>query len=249
MPTKPLVFLDLDDTIFQTARKMETLDSAIPASVNTAGETNSWMNPVQSAFFLWLSQSAEVIPVTGRSVDQLNRVLLPFNSWKIACHGALIMSPAGMIEPHWEKRIRILTHPLQRDLRTIYEACVRFYADRGFAARGHIESIEDLGIYIVMKHADWRRLQELYAVREVLAEIPAMKHFYITANDNNFSILPGGLDKGMAARHLLKSLACQNRPVLGFGDGLADLAFMNLCDWWGTPRASQITRSLGQSLK
>ena len=44
---RPLVFVDLDDTLFQTARKMAAGEPRMVASLDVQGQPNGFMNPVQ----------------------------------------------------------------------------------------------------------------------------------------------------------------------------------------------------------
>lgn len=205
------------------------------------------MSPRQLAFFQWLAGNGEVVPVTGRGPEQLGRVRLPFPSWQIASHGAVILRPGGAPHESWAARIRALLLPLQESLEELAGLCSGHFASHGVEARACLEKSRDLLSHIVMKHADGEKLAELYQVRQSLRGHEAMKNFAIIANDNNLTILPKGISKGAAAGEVLALAGRPGRPVLGFGDGLADLSFLTLCDWWGAPRLSQISRALAES--
>lgn len=71
---RPLVFVDLDDTLFQTARKMVEGTPRTTATLDVHGQPNGYMNPVQHSFVNWLLASADVVPVTARSVEAYSRV-------------------------------------------------------------------------------------------------------------------------------------------------------------------------------
>jgi hypothetical protein len=74
MSTKrPLVFVDLDDTLFQTARKMPEGVARAVATLDVNGQPNGFMTPVQQALVDWLLGSADVVPVTARSVEAYSR--------------------------------------------------------------------------------------------------------------------------------------------------------------------------------
>lgn len=244
MNIEPVVFLDLDDTIFQTPRKMREMARAVPAAIDGKGQPSSWMSARQHAFFLWLSAHAAIIPVTGRSSGQLARVLLPFKSWRIAAHGAVIIQPDGSLHKPWQARITALVTPLRKAMREIAAICNEHYETREIGARARVEEENGLGIYVVSKHANGEKLAELYSVRPLLEKNRLVKDFDIIANDNNLSIIPKGLGKDLAIREIAPFLDLDSLPALGFGDSLSDLPFMNLCDFWGTPRNSQIARKL-----
>ncbi|EPV0352014.1 hypothetical protein ACV09X_006303, partial [Pseudomonas aeruginosa] len=66
---RPLVFVDLDDTLFQTSRKMVEGTPRTTATLDVHGQPNGYMNPIQHSFISWLLASADVVPVTARDVE------------------------------------------------------------------------------------------------------------------------------------------------------------------------------------
>lgn len=79
---RPLVFVDLDDTLFQTARKMGD-EPRFTATLDVDGQPNGFMNATQKSFVEWLLATSDVVPVTARSIEAYQRVQLPF------AHGAV----------------------------------------------------------------------------------------------------------------------------------------------------------------
>ena len=78
---KPYALMDLDDTLFQTQRKIDTWnlstaepDNLVCATVNKQGEPLSFMSQRQAAFFNWLFASTELIAVTARDTAEIKRV-------------------------------------------------------------------------------------------------------------------------------------------------------------------------------
>ena len=70
------LFLDLDDTVFQTARKCASLEYASPASYNLAGEASSYFLPKQRQLLKALSREWRIIPTTARTQASYARVEL-----------------------------------------------------------------------------------------------------------------------------------------------------------------------------
>ncbi|MBW6454080.1 MAG: hydrolase, partial [Methyloprofundus sp.] len=68
------LFLDLDDTVFQTARKCASLDQATPASYNLAGQPSSYFSPKQQAVLQLLAEQWRIIPTTARAQASYARV-------------------------------------------------------------------------------------------------------------------------------------------------------------------------------
>lgn len=50
---RPLVFVDLDDTLFQTARKMGD-EPRFAATLDVDGQPNGFMSATQKSFVEWL---------------------------------------------------------------------------------------------------------------------------------------------------------------------------------------------------
>lgn len=104
-----LAFADLDDTLFQTLRKLPGHGRAAltPATVNTRGEAHSYCTPAQTALLDLLTAGAvTVIPVTGRDPAAMRRVTLPFRSWRVLDHGLTILTPAGSWTASGRRRCR-----------------------------------------------------------------------------------------------------------------------------------------------
>ncbi len=244
----PLFFLDLDDTLFQTVRKMSESqrERAVVAAVDRQGRPSSFMTKTQRNFVDWLNENACLIPVTGRGTEELRRVRVAFRSWKIATHGAVILTPDGSEDVVWRKYILGIVRPLQHELRYIAQRCTDYFARRSYDAFVRINQEYGTGIYLVMKHQDNSRLAELYAVMDDVFSGLNLSHFVLSSNDNNISLLPRGIDKAVALRHLLDTLDAEGgeRPIIGLGDSLSDISFLSLCDWWGMPRRSQLAAAV-----
>ncbi len=240
---KPLVFADLDDTLFQTRRKMNGADTHRQVAVAANGDPrkSSFMNARQWALFNWLQQTTELIPVTARSGDAFDRVDLPFNSWAILSNGALIHEPGGALHKPWAEKMHKLLHPLADTMQTILkEGCVA--AEKaGIDVRSWVVREDDLATYVVFK---------LNAVtNESLAALEALpvpvkdwtRHF----NAETLALIPPGSGKAAATSYLEQHLNGEAmRPMLGFGDSQSDLNFMGLTDILMMPRHSQIAASL-----
>lgn len=238
----PVVFLDLDDTIFQTVRKMPPDTKAVPVIRKQDGSPSSFMTEKQWKFFQWLSRNALIIPVTGRSVEQLERVNLPFPSWRIVCHGAVIINADDQIDAHWRSAIQEAIAPLQSPLTDIKEICEDFFSCRPPLVRVRMEKVDEVGIYVCLKNLGSDGLcQKFHAVLDV---IPCGDDFRVQVNGREICIIPKTISKGLAVKKLITDMGLLDVPILGFGDSLSDMSFLSMCDWWGTPRNSQISQRL-----
>ncbi|MBX4377814.1 hypothetical protein K4H02_22425, partial [Mycobacterium tuberculosis] len=64
----------------------------VAATVDKQNAPLSFLTPRQHHFFNWLSQSTELIPITARDTTEIMRVKLPFDSWQVLTHGAVIVT-------------------------------------------------------------------------------------------------------------------------------------------------------------
>lgn len=256
---KPYALMDLDDTLFQTQRKIDAweLPTAEPenlvcATVNKQGEPLSFMSQRQAAFFNWLLASTELIAVTARDTSEIKRVLLPFDSWQVLTHGAVILMPNGQPLSDWQQKMSEQLCPLQDHLNRLIQLISAHHAQND---NGHNDLIftmhtdcfnnKELAIYLAIKHAkkDHQALESL--AKQLAILIPDFDtHFYVHVNANNLAILPHAIHKQHAVQFLLAHHLDNQRPSFGFGDSLADLPFLQLLDWYGMPSRGQLHSQL-----
>lgn len=245
----PYAMMDLDDTLFQTLRKIKAWQlnqtNLTVATLDKQGQPLSYFTEKQAQFFRWLVSSTELIPITARDSQEMKRVTLSFNSWQILTHGALIIQPNGTPLPEWQRYIntRLQTYfAYFSDLLTWLDVYNQQKANGDLVITPHIEpSLQPLVIYIAIKH----RLKNHDALLELAAALP-LQHknfvdsFYIHTNANNLAILPHDIHKKHALAFLQAHYLDSNRASFGFGDSLADLPFLQQLDWYGTPRQGQL---------
>ena len=251
--SKPYALMDLDDTLFQTLRKLSPDqrgdDALTVATLDKRGQPLSLMTAKQTRFFNWLYHSCELIPVTARDTAEITRVLLPFNSWRILTHGAVMVAPDGTFEPTWQAYLASVLQPLQRPLTAIGE----YLQTADFSqlrVTPHYERFgdDDLCVYIAVKHVtkDAAALQALATRLPTLLGIADFaENWYIHHNANNLAILPKAVHKRHAVAFLQTTHLDSTRPCFGFGDSLADVDFLRLLDWYGTPARGQLHGQIG----
>lgn len=240
-----LVFLDLDDTLFQSRRKCppDAGDLQLAACLK-GGIPHSFTTAKQRALWRLLDGNATVIPTTARDLDALRRVALPFRSWSILDYGGVLLDPGGEPDADWHQRMQTVSAASLGELQTLAAAIERHIRTAGLSA--HVRIVEDLGLpfYLVAKYRagrpqDLDRLQAELVAPWVAARAP---DYRLHRNDNNLAVLPGGLGKEHAVRHLIARLTREGQEILsiGIGDSLIDGAFMAECDYAVTPRGTQL---------
>ncbi len=260
---KPYALMDLDDTLFQTQRKIDAWQLAttepenlVCATVNKQGEPLSFMSQRQAAFFNWLLASTELIAVTARDRQEIKRVKLPFNSWQVLTHGAIILTSDGDLLNAWQQHMYNALAPLQNTLNQLATWVNSYNSQKSHSIHNdlklttHTDAFieNELTIYLAIKHIQ----KDHQALAELAKQLPILipdfdAHFYVHVNANNLAILPHSVHKRHAVQFLLEQHLDHQRPSFGFGDSLADLPFLQLLDWYGLPNHGQLHEKFSAS--
>jgi hydroxymethylpyrimidine pyrophosphatase-like HAD family hydrolase len=237
---KPIVFSDLDDTIFQTARKMDSAADPERLASEALNGSHSYMSETQSVMMDWLLGSTRFIPVTARSTEALARCTLRFEDYRVCSNGAVILLPDGTEDHGWLRRSTEQANAAQE----IFEAMIGFVAAQRPAGRYRCWTVEEFGtgFYFCVKSNEGA--QALDDVEEGLCGLAGTR-LVRHRNDNNLSFTPAGISKRLAVEYLSDKLLRDNAvPVFGMGDSLTDLPFMATCDMLVIPKRSQISREI-----
>lgn len=241
---RPIFFSDLDDTIFQTARKMQDdeLDQATLASEALNG-SHSYMSPSQALMMEWLLDSTRFIPVTARSTEALQRCALPFRDYQVCTNGALILMPDGTRDLDWFEKTKSHAQAAAACLSDL----LAFVQRETVTGRFRCWIVEEFGTgfyFCVKSNEGADRLDEIEPGLASIAGTQLVRH----RNDNNLSFTPAAISKRHAVDYLRQKLLSEARvPVFGMGDSLTDLPFMATCDMLVIPRNSQIDRKILRS--
>lgn len=248
--TAPLILTDLDDTLFQTLRKVAPeidRDSLTPASWLSNGSASGYMTPLQSMFHGWLAQG-ELVPVTARNRLVMERTFLKGCGRAICSHGGLILDREGKTDRGWTEHLSSLDAASPVSVKEAY-ALVRSVLDaHGDLFRHWTVAEEGLELYVTVKQnreVDGDPVAMLHAVcGEAAMLLPA--EWKLHRNGNNAAFMPPWLGKRQAVEHMLAEMrnGSPMRPVIGFGDSTSDLPFMSLCDYMMTPSGSQVAAIL-----
>ncbi|MEM9049168.1 MAG: hypothetical protein AAGC92_10645 [Pseudomonadota bacterium] len=243
---RSVVLTDLDDTLFQTARKLPkaVLADARPVAQAHNG-AHSYMTAQQAQLMAFLRQGGLVVPVTARGSEAFGRVALDWPGPAIIANGARILTD-GQDDPAYAAAMRSALAPHRDALVALPQAARQAALARDMAVRAWaVEEPGLAGVYAVVKAnpgTDEARLAELE--QPLAAGLPPgwRRH----RNGNNLAFLPPPVSKRHAVQWLLARLRQELGPILtiGLGDSLSDLDFMRLCDVWMTPAASQIDTAL-----
>jgi hydroxymethylpyrimidine pyrophosphatase-like HAD family hydrolase len=248
---KLIVFVDLDDTLFNSTRKCTSDIALEPAALLSSGDTISYTNAKQRSLWAWLRQAELVIPVTARSAQGFSRVLLPFYGPCVVSFGGTILNAQGQADTLWAQRMQNVLMPSAALLQEACSALSAWIDQHQINAWTKLVQESGQTQYLLAKHhtAD---AQCLANIRLQFLEPWAQQHpgWRVFQNDNNLTLIPPGLDKAHAVRYLLQSLGVQYNALLtiGMGDSLSDAGFMHLCDYVMAPRATQLSQRLLEGL-
>lgn len=241
MHLKPLVFTDLDDTLFVNQRKLpEDFSGRFIPVVEDTDDRVSGMTAKQEAFYRWLTATSELIPVTARSSEAFARINLDFgDSWKIAGNGAVVITPEGVVDQEWAQLMSSELAAFAEDLdKTLEEALALTQEYRvtvsvkRYREHGHEHCV------LLSYSGESAGLVELAVQR--MNVFPDRLHVHHNRGTLAFTALP--VSKKRAVEYVMSKISdIDQRPILGFGDSLSDLPFMKAGDFICAPNGSQIS--------
>lgn len=236
--THSFVFTDLDDTLFSSLRKQPNRDKLIVGALDVNKEPMSFLNEKQHCFFQKLKKMGEIIPITARNTEQLNRVILLENykhaAWK---HGALIRLH-GKIDQYWQNRsIEILSH-YQSDffkLMNIFKSQKKFY-DFDFISKKCTDLKNNAYHFHIkrkIKNGDMIIFDDLM---KIINDNVDLTCYYIHRQIDYITLLPKDINKRLAVLYLKEKL--NPHLSIGCGDSDVDIDFMKECDYFIFPNTS-----------
>lgn len=239
LPT--FVFVDLDDTLFQTLGKCTQKDRLEPVGFLKSGEPLSFSNERQRAFLEAMRSIGTVIPTTARDLDALGRVKLDFSHAKIAAHGAVVIAPDGTLDAQWAAKVQAWSDKSRQSLELLLERILRQVESERLDLRVRLVGEQDQVHYFLAKSrtGDLAHLDLLE--RQFLADSGG-SGLRVHRNGNNLALLPSWLGKEFAVEWVKEHYLPREALLLGVGDSLTDLPYMRSCDFLVIPARSQIVR-------
>lgn len=245
LTVRKILFLDLDDTVFQSLRKCGPAGELQPIAFLPDGQAHGFATQPQQAFLQWLAEGAEIIPTTARNFASYQRVRLPIKAPLriILNHGGTILEEEGMPSRAWQQRMRLVMEPWVEPLEIL---CGEI---NEWATKTHpsiyARVIGDLGqtLYVLVKDREQRHAVTMPLLRGWLDPwITEHAGLALHQNGNNLTVMPSHLDKAHAVEFLLGEYRAKHGDVLalGAGDSRSDLDFLKLCDYAIVPRGAQI---------
>ncbi|WP_342658721.1 hypothetical protein NPJ82_06305 [Sphingomonas sp. NY01] len=243
---RAIALVDLDDTLFQTRAKCpeDLADEALtPIGFAVDGAPLSYATPRQMRFIEWLAETTHLVPVTGRSLDALRRVNVPFAAG-VCAHGGVVLGEDGEPDEGWAAEIARAAADHAGALDG-YAAAIAHEAEaQGVPLRVRVLEEAGVPIYTLAKHPEADHNALFKVVDAAIPDVPA--GWTLHRNGNNVAMMPPYLGKANAVAHLLPGLRARfpEASVIGVGDSLTDAPFMALCDFAMLPTRSQLADRL-----
>ena len=241
---KKFLFVDLDDTLFQTPGKCASQEDLQPAAFLKDGSACSFTTHRQRAFLAMAEREMSLIPTTARNRDAFARVALSFHDFAIIDYGGVVLTPEREPDAFWLKQMRVEMQKTLSGLVCVKQLIDQFAPTIGCDAQARI--IEDFGVpfYLVMK--DPQKLDERLEVieREVVGPWLATEggEYSIHRNGNNLAVLPRTLNKARAVEYVRTKLEALHGEIVSFGmgDSRSDARFMSMCDYAIVPGGTHL---------
>jgi hypothetical protein len=237
---RPLVLVDLDDTLFQSGRKCPSAEAGhLTLTAEASNGRHSYATRSQSSLFTWLSETTELVPVTARGSEAFARVRLPFPHGAVLANGAVVLLPGGQVDTAWCAEIARGLAAARRDLDFLLDRGRQIALDTGLQLRSWIVEEDGIGAYTVFKDNADENGNGLAALADALA---APAGWTLHRNGNNMAYIPACISKRSACERLVDDARRLDpgRLIVGIGDSVSDFGFMALCDLMATPSRGQL---------
>lgn len=242
------VFTDLDDTLFQSTKKVGC-NGYITATINAEGLPYAYSSIQQQKLLQVLVNSGGIlIPVTGRRTSSFLNCQLPLiinSPFAIVSHGAVILNDDYVLVDEWfsylkqqfnlsqwEEKLTILCKALSIDFAEIDSGIrVRLIIDQGITAY----------ICIKIPKESYKKGESINVNRILKSRLAGDMSLH--NNGRNFAILPPYAKKKMAVNFIKEKMMINEcDTVFGIGDSYSDLPFMKDTDFLIVPSSAQILK-------
>ena len=233
------IFSDIDDTLTASFRhRQESIaqrlvsESPSPKAIYSSQEQDH----LQQMIF---ASGANLIPVSGRTIESINSLKINWNSYRIGSFGARITTPCGGEHSQYNEPIIAQLDSFQKRL------FQTFYATSDLLDTLHckikIVPEYDRPCYIKILIRDTAYHSE--AAKAVNAFITIDNMFRVVVAKGSLFIIPSFISKRNAVKSLKDHIGSLHTSI-GIGDNAADLEYLDLCDFSMMPKHSSLFEML-----
>lgn len=250
MVMKNYLFVDLDDTLFQSAAKSPTGETLHPVAYHRDGRELGFMTERQRAVFKLLSRTMTLIPVTARDLEAFKRITVPVRNYAVIDYGAVILTPDGDPDSPWLARSQEVARESRPWLCELQREIQSFIEQNRLRAMCRLVGDFGMDCYLVAKYRDGQSEALVRIADEIVRpwQLGSSRLAHVHVNGNNLSVVPRGFDKAPAVEHLVERLSADGDPIVtwAMGDSLSDARFMSVCHYAIIPGNTQLAiRAIG----
>lgn len=249
---KIFLFADLDDTFIQNEKKTDFSKEPLIGAYNSSNRASSYIYRERKEFLDKIVQSGyfEFVPTTARNLESYSRTIFyqNYNFEHVILNFSGIILNNNRIDSQWQGEIRNNYFKLPINTFELLQLTERYFYEN-FDPRyiPEIKSIDNQYVSIYNRNYH-NNIEITKRVGQVVASFVYKngfnRDFYIYQNGASFGILPNFLNKKRGVEYLIN----RYKPpfVLGAGDNVSDLDFMNLADFSLVPKESTLNRIMGE---
>lgn len=251
MTNTPIVFTDLDDTIFAGSTHYPGVDPKTLRLAAREGRLSpGYLCSRREGILTWLQAGASIIPVTARERAAFEDVDIPFVEESVVANGTMIINPDGNEDIAWRDKMEATLLEARHALDEVEDA-LKTFDTTGTLFKIDWYWVGDHVYGMTAKVLDTTIPQDDIetALHETITQRGLYDHVRPSWVNDYLGFMPNGIGKAAAVEHLLATRPqFQDRPTIGMGDATTDLQFMALCDMMVLPKDSVLARKLIQSV-
>lgn len=206
---------DLDNTLIYSYKWADATDICIEKK---EGKSLCYMSSTVYFQLKKLSEKIMIIPVTTRSLEQFNRIQLPFcqvPSYALVSNGGILLKN-GEVDKQWLEQTKQLVADCNKQLDIAYD-----YLEGAEERNFELRRVDELFLFTKSK-------QPTKTIDRLKSQLDLDK-VAIESSDKKIYVLPKCLTKGLAIKRLRKILPIKN--LLAAGDSIDfDLSMLKEAD-------------------
>jgi hypothetical protein len=245
---KIFLFADLDETFIQREDRTDFSKEPIVAEYSSDGRALSYIYRERKEFIDRLLSSGyiEFIPTTSRNLQSYSQTIFSqhYNFQHVILNSSGVILENRHIDLNWQNSIRNYFFKLPLKISQLLQQIEReFYENFHNKYIPLFRNIDDQ--YILVQNSDFATSDKVTKeigkfISDFIFKNGLHKSFYIHKEGAEFHIFPEFLNKSLGVKYLIDKY--KPSLVIGAGDNISDIDFMNLAQFTLSPVNSTLNR-------